>query len=411
MSEGAMRKLGSYMPQKLTLTDKAPGGLKKSPAGLEAPLYGELKLGPDEKPTTFYLILDEPEGKPARLFVDVTGSGEIGEDAACEWKARVSDQAGTKMTMYLGSAVFKPRDAGGETMPLHIEMYRFDKKDPQRQALKDTLLYYSDYARSGEMMLSGKPYRVLLTDDFATGDFRPGIHPRGLLIVDLNGDGKFERNHEGFDLNKPFNIGGTTYEIRNVKPDGSSFELLSSDQTVAETRPPMVLKVGQKALPFEAKTTSGEEIQFPQSYKGKLVLLDFWATWCAPCRAELPHLTQVFKKFHNEGFEVLGVSLDRENSSEKVAQFTKDNDMPWPQIYDGKYWQAAVAKKYEVDSIPRAFLVDGDTGNIVATGAELKGDELEKTVEKQLTRRRTAGIGGEAPDVAATTRPRTSASQ
>src|SRR5438270_12259859 len=79
MSEGAMPKLGGYIPQRLTLSNTKPEGLKKIPAGLTAPLYGSLKLGPKEAPTTFYLLLDEPADKPARLFVDSTGSGEISE--------------------------------------------------------------------------------------------------------------------------------------------------------------------------------------------------------------------------------------------------------------------------------------------------------------------------------------------
>ena len=399
MPEGATRKLGGYMPQKLTLSSKAPEGLKKTPAGLEAPVYGELKLGASEASMTFYLILDEPDGKPARLFVDSNGSGEIGEDSACEWKARTSENEGRKLTMYSGGATFKPRDTAGAPMPLHVEMYRFDKTDPQRAALKDTLLYYSDYARSGEMTLSGKPYKVLLTDDSVTGDFRPGKDSRRLL-VDVNDDGKFNRNRETFDLKKPFNVGGTTYEIRDVKADGSSLELVKSDKAVEETKPPLNLEAGQRALPFQAKTTSGEAIKFPETYKGKLVLLDFWATWCGPCRAELPNLTEVYKKFHKDGFEVLGVSLDQPNSGSKLESFTKDNDMPWPQIYDGKYWQAEVAKKYEIESIPRAFLVDGDTGMIVAEGGDLRGENLEKTVENQLSKRRTAGINREAPAVA-----------
>ena len=112
------------------------------------------------------------------------------------------------------------------------------------------------------------------------------------------------------------------------------------------------LETGANALAFEAKTTDGGTIRFPQSYKGKLVMLDFWATWCGPCRAELPGLTAAYEKYHAKGFEVLGVSLDQANASEKLAQFTKENHMPWPEVYDGQYWKAAIAQSYTLIPFP-----------------------------------------------------------
>ena len=129
-------------------------------------------------------------------------------------------------------------------------------------------------------------------------------------------------------------------------------------------------------------------MKFPGKYKGKLVLLDFWATWCGPCREELPNLTAAYKKFHGQGFEVLGVSLDQAKAEEKLAKFTKDNEMPWPQVYDGKFWSAAVAKQYGIESIPSAFLVDGETGEIVATGDRLRGTALAGTLEKALGKKK-----------------------
>jgi peroxiredoxin len=145
---------------------------------------------------------------------------------------------------------------------------------------------------------------------------------------------------------------------------------------------------GEKAPAFVAKTTDGKEVKFPQSYKGKIVLLDFWATWCPPCRAELPNLVEVYNRFHGKGFEVLGISLDRANFQTKLAQFTSENKMPWPQIYDGKYWQAALAQQYNIQSIPRPILVDGDTGLILAQKQNARGARLGPTVEKALANKK-----------------------
>ena len=138
------------------------------------------------------------------------------------------------------------------------------------------------------------------------------------------------------------------------------------------------------ALPFTAKSTSGAAVAFPGDYQGKVVLLDFWATWCGPCVRELPNVTAAYEKYHGQGFEVLGVSLDEENMGAKLAAFTKKNAMPWPQIYDGKYWKAEIAVKYGIDSIPHAFLVDGDTGKIIADGDSIRGKNLAPAIEKAL---------------------------
>ena len=140
----------------------------------------------------------------------------------------------------------------------------------------------------------------------------------------------------------------------------------------------------KKALPFEATNTAGAAVKFPDDYKGKVVLLDFWATWCGPCVAELPNVSAAYAKFHPQGLEILSVSLDQEDAAAKLAAFTKEHQMPWPEIYDGKYWSAAVAVKYHIDSIPHAFLVDGDTGRIIADGDSLRGRQLAPAIEKAL---------------------------
>src|SRR6266571_4676264 len=90
MSSGAMSKLGGYIPQRLALSETKPAGLRRAPKGLEAPLYGELKLGPKDAATTFVVILDEPAGKASRFWVDSNANGDATDDPAAEWKPKTS---------------------------------------------------------------------------------------------------------------------------------------------------------------------------------------------------------------------------------------------------------------------------------------------------------------------------------
>ena len=158
--------------------------------------------------------------------------------------------------------------------------------------------------------------------------------------------------------------------------------LLGARAQAAESKPNYA--VGEKAPDFVAKTTDGKTVKLSEAYKGKVVMLDFWATWCGPCRAEMPNVISAYEKFHRQGFEILGISLDRENQGDKLAAYTRDNKMPWPQVYDGKFWNAAIAQQYGIHSSPRPLLVDGDTGIILAEGPAARGQKLAPLIETAL---------------------------
>ena len=115
----------------------------------------------------------------------------------------------------------------------------------------------------------------------------------------------------------------------------------------------------------------------------KIVLVDFYATWCEPCVEEVPNVVVNYGKYHDKGLEIIGISLDKAGAAEKLASFTKEHKMPWPQVYDGKYWKSDLVQKYGIDSIPRMILIDGDTGKIIKkkpanfTDAKLMSEETD----------------------------------
>jgi peroxiredoxin len=137
-------------------------------------------------------------------------------------------------------------------------------------------------------------------------------------------------------------------------------------------------KMGAFAPLFTQNDTVGKPVGL-KDFRGKYVLIDFWASWCGPCRAENPNYVKNYKKYHDKGFEMLGVSLDKEGDKQKWIEAIHKDGLLWTQVSDLKYWENAVSKLYGVRAIPQNFLIDPQ-GKIIAMN--LRGDDLEKKLEE-----------------------------
>jgi len=151
-----------------------------------------------------------------------------------------------------------------------------------------------------------------------------------------------------------------------------------------ELKPRCAVKAGDTAPAFQAKALDGTAINFPGDFKNKVVLIDFWATWCPDCREEMPNVIAAYKKYQPQGFEIIGVSLDETNKAAVLKQFVTEHHMAWPEIYDGGYWEAAIATQYGVRETPCPVLVDGNTGKVIAMGEDVLGKELPKALKSAL---------------------------
>ncbi|MCH2214411.1 MAG: AhpC/TSA family protein [Flavobacteriales bacterium] len=171
-------------------------------------------------------------------------------------------------------------------------------------------------------------------------------------------------------------------KVRNALSDKVQgnyfFDNLSEQIAVTENqiRLENLLKPGSEAPEIALPNPNGEIVKL-SDYRGNYVLIDFWASWCRPCRMENPNVVRMYNKYEDKNFEILGVSLDK--TKDKWVTAIEQDNLLWPHVSDLKFWQSAAAELYNVKSIPFTVLVDPD-GKVIAT--KLRGKALEDKLDE-----------------------------
>jgi len=344
---------GACRPQGVKLSAPSIPNLSE-PDYQGTPSYGAIPLNGD----AFHLVLDRgAEGSV--LYVDTDRSGVLRK---VDWERQLWDGS------LLASVPFSVSYDGLQTPSIYRVFLIWSPLTPT------VLTYCRASYRSGEIQLGSVTYLITLIDDNTDG--RYSDLDRDIMFIDTDQDGELfttADSHEWYWPDEPFNIDGTVYQASSVNPDGSRIAIEETDDWVAE-KPP--LEVGFPAPGFTGLDISGKEISLT-SLKGQIVLLDFWASWCAPCLEELPTMKGIADEYAKDGVVVIGIDLDR--SEESFTQAVADYDLSYRQIYDGP--DGPIADLYRISGIPILYLIDQES---IIREKDLRGEELRQAVQALL---------------------------
>ena len=235
----------------------------------------------------------------------------------------------------------------------------------QQEAMKLQQEYQAANGDQAKMQAVQEAYAKLMTDAQAKETELIKAHPDSyvstFVIVSSMGQMEYEQLKERYNL-----LGEKAKASAQGKAIAAQIAKLESTA------------IGQIAPNFTITTPEGESISL-YDIKGKVKLIDFWASWCGPCRGENPHVVEIYKEYHPKGLEIFGVSLD--NNKEAWVKAIADDGLVWKHGSDLKGWQSAPAQLYSVSGIPHTVLLD-ENNKIIAKN--LRGDELKQKIAELL---------------------------
>jgi thiol-disulfide isomerase/thioredoxin len=335
-----------------------------------------------------------------------------------------SSDAGTAWTQLTKAEVLPAPPAVWETQPPSPqEVERFYKSvvDAARNAAERARVFYTQFPNSAHALEAKELECRMLRTVFIRGNrqkdaFAAWVRAQNALLADpkLTGDDRFEARVElaqskRADPGADWDTRNANYEdalrqlIKDFPQRDQAYKMLltfasesSDDKARAIAKEIMAKPVSNsvkekvdaimrrlngmgKPLDIQFMALDGREVDL-NKMRGKVVLVDFWATWCSPCVEEIPHVKEAYAKYHSKGFEVVGISFDAEKQA--LTHFIQVHDIAWPQYFDGKVWDNKFGQEFAIDAIPAMWLVDKN-GNLQSENAraDLQG-EVEKLLEE-----------------------------